>query len=217
MQRIATRESFLVFLSVLSFFGIVFSSFQAYGSSYKSLNFKEVVNKSGLVFEGRVVEKEFKIPEDRNRIYTYVTFEILDIIKGDYNQPTMILRYPGGVMGEMVYAISDMKIPEESEHGIYFVRNLKKRFVHPLTGWSQGHMLIVKDPGGAERITSVEHKPITSIRLETPAARPPQITETDKLAPMVPRGVVTTNRLNIDQALSVTEAKEIIKNLIQGE
>ena len=126
MQKKIT-VSFSHLLAVIGFFSIVFSSFHAYGSSYKSLRIEQVVNGSELVFEGLVVGKEYKIPEDRNRVYTYVTFKILDIVKGHHEGKTITLRYPGGVIGDMVYRVSDMKIPEESEHGIYIVKSLKKR------------------------------------------------------------------------------------------
>lgn len=217
MQKKITRVSFSYFLSVIWFFSIAFSSLHAYGSSYRSLNIEEVVNQSELVFEGRVVEKEFKIPADRNRVYTYVTFEILDIIKGNYSQQIIELRYPGGVMGDMVYTITDMNVPEESEHGIYFVKSLKKRFIHPLTGWSQGQMLVVKDTNGKDRILSSDRKPITAIRPEPLSARSHQTEDIDETAPIVSRGVITSDRLNIDQALSVSRAKEIIENLITVE
>lgn len=216
MQK-KTRVSFSTFLAVIGFFSIVFSSFHAYGSSYKSLKIEQVVNGSELVFEGRVIDKEYKIPEDRNRVYTYVTFEILDIIKGSYDHEIIELRYPGGAIGDMVYRVSDMKIPEESEHGIYFVKSLKKRYVHPLTGWSQGRMLVVKDPGGTERILSADRKPITAIHSGQSVARSPDTNDFDESAPIVSRGVITSDRLNIDQALSVPRAKEILKKFITVE
>lgn len=216
MQR-NTTVSFSYLLAVIGFFSIVFSSFNAYGSSYKSLNIEQVVNGSELVFEGLVIEKEYKIPEDRNRVYTYVTFEILDIVKGHHERKTITLRYPGGVIGDMVYRISDMKIPEESEHGIYFVKSQKKRYVHPLTGWSQGQMLVVKDTGGTERILAADRKPITAIRPESPAARSQGAIEIDESAPIVSRGVITSDLLNIDQALSVSRAKEVLKEFITVE
>ncbi len=212
-----TTVSFSTLLAVIGFFSIVFSSFHAYASSYKSLKIEQVVNGSELVFEGRVIEKEYKIPEDRNRVYTYVSFEILDIVKGTYDREIIVLRYPGGVIGDMVYRVSDMKIPEETEHGIYFVKSLKKRYVHPLTGWSQGQMLVVKDPGGTERILSADRKPITAIRPESPSTRSPEAKEIDESAPIVSKGVITSDRLNIDQALSVSRAKEVLKKFITVE
>ncbi len=44
----------------------------------------EVAQNAEVVFEGRVVSKETRRSARDGRIYTYYTFEILDVIKGPY-------------------------------------------------------------------------------------------------------------------------------------
>ena len=65
-------------------------------------------------------------------------------------------------------SISDMKVPQVGERGIYFVESLERSQVHPLYGWSQGHFIVEMDDTGADRVMTTRKQPVTGLTLDTP-------------------------------------------------
>ena len=107
----------------------------------RSLN--EVFNGSELVFQGRVISKVTRPSPESGNPFTYFTFEIIDIIKGSYGDPSIEIGFMGGQQGGLHLDIADMRMPEIGEEGIYFVETLDEQQVHPLFGWYQGHYLVI--------------------------------------------------------------------------
>lgn len=105
------------------------------------LHFSDVVAKAELVFEGRVRHVEARQTGPR-MIKTLVTFDVLDVMKGQLNESEITLHFTGGRVGQRQLRIADMVIPDVGESGIYFVESLQNNLVHPLVGWSQGHFLV---------------------------------------------------------------------------
>ena len=106
-------------------------------------SFEQVVQGSELIFEGKVISKETRLSTSNDMPFTYFLFEIIDIVIGDYTGSTIELGFMGGLKGDMILEISDMTMPEMGERGIYFVTNQNKLQMHPLSGWHQGHYLVV--------------------------------------------------------------------------
>lgn len=130
----------------------------------------EMAQSSQFVFEGKVLAIEAR-KGGNNRIYTYVTFAIQDIMKGQHIAKNITLRFLGGTVGDLAMVISDMEIPEKGEHGIYFVESLKRNQVNPLYGWQQGHFLVESDKiTGAERVLTNDKQPVTAILSSSSAA-----------------------------------------------
>lgn len=133
-----------------------------YASSVREVSLNEMIQKSQFVFEGTVTAIEAR-ENSKKRIHTYVTFEINEIIKGEYPLKIITLRFVGGTVGAVTMAVSDMRLPQEGERGIYFVESLERLQVHPLYGWSQGHFIVERDATGIERIMTNRRLPITAI------------------------------------------------------
>ena len=136
------------------------------------LSFDEVVGTADLVFEGRVVSVEARATGPRS-IHTFVEFEILDVLKGEYTGARIELSYLGGRVGNRQLEVSDMQLPEAGETGVYFVESSgtpQVRQLHPLVGWSQGHYLIVQDSNGRAHVQSAGHQPIRAVNIAPFAA-----------------------------------------------
>ncbi len=99
-----------------------------------------------VVFEGKVLSEETRLLPANGRPFTYFTFEVTDVIKGSYELPTIEIGYMGGQLGDVIMQVSDMRMPEVGERGIYFVETLSEQQVHPLFGWQQGHYLVITQP-----------------------------------------------------------------------
>lgn len=133
------------------------------------LSFDEVVATAELVFEGRVVAVEARETGPRS-IHTFVEFDVLEVLKGDYTGATIELSYLGGRVGNRQVQISEMQVPVAGETGVYFVESLQDRQLHPLVGWSQGHYLIEHDSNGRAHIQSADHQPIRAVSIAPFAA-----------------------------------------------
>ena len=131
-------------------------------SSVREVSLNEMLQQSQFVFEGTVTAIEAR-ENSQKRIHTYVTFEIKDIIKGEYHSNVITLSFLGGTVGDVTLAVSDMRLPQIGEHGIYFVESLERLQVHPLYGWSQGHFIVERDVTGSERIMTNRRLPITAV------------------------------------------------------
>ena len=118
------------------------------------MSFEEVVQNSELVFEGVVISQETRRSPLNGSPYTYFTFEILDVLKG--NAPAgkyITLGFAGGTIDGKTLVVHDLQMPALSEKGIYFVESLARPLMNPLYGWQQGHYLVEKDATtGVEKV-----------------------------------------------------------------
>lgn len=154
------RRARAVFFSALLLFLAYAAAVPA--TTVKRVTIDEMLAKAELIFEGRVVEHEVKQAANGN-IYTYIHFSINEIIKGDYSEPTLTLRFTGGTAGGLTLSVGDMHMPEVSEKGIYFVESLTGRYANPLLGWSQGHFLLIEDDDGIERVYTSQYQAVTTV------------------------------------------------------
>ena len=136
-----------------------------HGASVLKTTMDEMLTESEFVFEGRVLSVESR-QTDSKRIHTFVTFEIQEIIKGEYPEPTITLRFLGGTVGNLTMAVSDIQIPRDGERGVYFVESLDRNQVHPLYGWSQGHFTVTADDTGTDRMMTAKNQPVTGLSLD---------------------------------------------------
>jgi len=130
----------ILFLSLIaSTFGANFAD----ASTIMKADLDQVAKESELIFEGRAVSKATRPSPTSGKPFTYYTFEIIDIIKGSYSNPTIEMGFMGGTLGDITLEVSDMRMPDIGERGIYFVENIGEQQIHPLFGWQQGHYLVI--------------------------------------------------------------------------
>jgi len=71
-----------------------------------------------------------------NNIWTIVTFELIDVLKGPHVGSEIELGFRGATVGEITDKIGAIHVPKLGGTGIYFVESLSNKQVHPLLGWS---------------------------------------------------------------------------------
>lgn len=186
-----------------------------YAASVRQVAMDEMIQNSRLVFEGKVISLE-SVKTGSRRIHTYVTFSILDVIKGDYSQDTVTLRFLGGTVGNVTMGVSDMKFPGPGEHGIYFVESLEKSQVNPLYGWSQGHFLVEPDQTGMNRVLTRGRAPVTAVVRQRSAE---QVESGTTVVPPLSKGVasgIVAGQNSMEQnALTTDEFKRDLKNIME--
>ena len=133
-----------------------------HATSVVEVTMEEMLHNSALVFEGRVIDVKVREHGDHS-IQTRVTFEVVDVIKGDVKGKKITLGFLGGEMVGRKLSVSNMHMPELYEQGIYFVESPERNLVQPLYGWSQGHLKIETDPAGLERVFTRSGKQVRGI------------------------------------------------------
>jgi len=140
---------------------------QVLATSIRQFSIDELLDKSELVFEGRVLGSRQVTRGEM--IYTYVQFEIIDLIKGGYPGSELELRFLGGTNDKFSLSVAESVIPAPNESGVYFIESTAANLVNPILGWSQGHFLVEYDGNGTARVTTNQHDPVTAV--SEPTAR----------------------------------------------
>ena len=134
-------------------------------TSVRQFTFAELGDHSDLIIEGRVVAAEARADGLGEGIGTYIRIEVLDRLKGPNTGSEVELRFAGGTVAGRSLTISDMRMPEVGEVGIYFVESLLERQVNPLVGWSQGHFVeLIDDQSGLPRVFTPDKRAILGMR-----------------------------------------------------
>jgi hypothetical protein len=175
----------------------------------EQVSMSEVTKASELIFRGRVLEAR-SVRVGDSAIFTRITFQILEVYKGPNAGNRIELDFMGGRLGTLELKVSDMRFPAVGESGVYFVESLKRRQVHPLYGWQQGHFLIDKDSSGVERVRTVYGKPVLSVQPDGPSVNSPSVNSPSE---MVPRGLITAQSTQSGLGLAVAEFKRRIQQI----
>lgn len=187
----------------------------AHGTTLEEMHFDALVDQAELVFEGLVIGRQSQ-QEGAGEISTYVTFRILEVIKGDYPGETIELKFMGGEVNGQVMEVSGMRQPRNGERGIYFVESTTENLINPLLGWSQGHFLVDQDSAGLQVLTPAGDPVLEVLSAAgVPAAirRPPDLLDG---AGITASGVVVDDRPGIrSRGLDPQKFKSRIRELMQ--
>ncbi|MCV6626292.1 MAG: hypothetical protein OIF38_09355 [Cellvibrionaceae bacterium] len=149
------------------FLSILLMSLSAFAQATTILqrSFEDIAKTSEVVFEGEVISIE-TIGDHPKKAATLVTLKVFEVLRGELNEPTITLRYTGGVVNGLRLRIGGMTTPTLGEHGIYFVEKTDGSVIHPLSGWNQGHFL-VKGSGAEKTVHASSGESIRGIKSST--------------------------------------------------
>jgi hypothetical protein len=134
--------------------------------------FDELVKEAQVIFEGRVtdVRSAWVGENETRRIESYITFEVLDPIKGRVSSP-YVLQVTGGTVGEVTMQITDAPTFTKGERAVLFIENNGTQVI-PLVGIMHGSYKLKTDPAsGREVVAKPNGQPMKSVREIGPAAR----------------------------------------------
>lgn len=182
---------------------------QAQASTVQQLDFEEIVHTAELIFQGRVLSVT-PVATSERLIHTHVEFEILDVLKGEYDQVRITLRYLGGRIGSQQLQVADMSLPEPGETGFYFVEALDGNYVHPLVGWAQGHYLLTYAADGSEQVSTAAAQPVQAIQ-----SRPADNPQADdiKLSAGLAGGVMLQRLPLLQKAMTPSEFSQRVREI----
>tara|TARA_B110000503_G_scaffold46576_1_gene75984 strand:- start:9751 stop:10455 length:705 start_codon:yes stop_codon:yes gene_type:complete len=158
------RSSSKAALALISagFLLAAFAVTSAFGTTLLSLSVNSLSEQAEFVFEGEVIAVEAQRSGSRGMVSTFVTFRVIDTLKGDAGAIDIELKFLGGTLNGEVLEVNGSRLPKLGERGVYFVESLSRDLINPLLGWSQGHYLITTN-GGVDSMTTVDAKPIIAV------------------------------------------------------
>jgi len=118
-----------------------------------------------LVFVGTVVDiySEWSDP-DETEIYTYVTFNDIEIVAGEYQDSELTVRFSGGEIWDFKVLYAGVPQFNLGERNLLFLSGNFTE-VCPIVGWIQGNFRIMYDQSvGAQVIHTDDGKPIAGIQ-----------------------------------------------------
>jgi hypothetical protein len=192
-------------------------SISALATTLMGMDIDDVADRAELIFEGEVIDSQAQLDSNSGIINTFVTFRVIDLIKGDFGGNNLELKFAGGELNGEIVEVSGSTLPMMGEAGIYFVESASRDMLNPLLGWSQGHFLI-KSEGGQRRVHTVGDNPVTQIQSVSAiplAIKAPKLLIQNNEG--IAAGVTARSRtLTGNQALSVADFKRQILDLIRN-
>ena len=124
----------------------------------------DLTKEADVVFVGTVIDitSEWADP-DKSRIYTYVAFDNLEIIAGDYQNSSLTVRFSGGEMDDVKILYAGVPQFNLGERNLIFLRGNYIELC-PVVGWIQGRFRVLYDENVGEHVIHTDDgKPIAGI------------------------------------------------------
>jgi len=117
----------------------------AHATVLRPMSAADLTDQAELIFTGIAVERQVATSRDGRYPFTFVTFEVESILKGEVAGDRLTLRFEGGELGEEYIEVIGMP---EFEHGgeyLLFVAD-NGHAISPVVGWGQGKFELVEHP-----------------------------------------------------------------------
>lgn len=168
-------------------------------------SFHELVSQADLVVDGEItsVRSEFAAHEGGRLVYTYVTVEVLEVIKGAAG-PLLELRLLGGTVGDFSMTIDGVPQFRRGDRDILFIVGNGDQFC-PLVAVMHGRYPIVSRAGdGADIVLRTNGAPL----------RAPE--EVQLPLSSVSLGILSRGGNPVSAAMTVAQFKSRIREEVSG-
>lgn len=138
------------------------TSIQAFATTIVYKNFDDLVKEADGIVSGRVASIQSQYNAD-HEIYTFVTFDQLDVLGGSFQGPSLTLRFKGGQVDNNISQIVGSPEFSLNEQVVLFVQGNGQSMV-PVVGWTQGVFRVAQDSSGQQVIHDHEGNRVLGIR-----------------------------------------------------
>ena len=196
-------------------FGLIINTPPVIATTILPVDLQELITEAEIIFTGTVTKVESLWGMD-GRIYTEVTFDDLNIIKGIHPENIIVMELAGGTIDEHHSKVFGMpEFQAGGKHLIFMHGN--RKYICPIVGWSQGKFNIVPDKvTGAEVILDDNNNPVTGVEGSTILKMPqpvekrgesfPGVSEEHGVPPVKAlQAVDTGKRLSIQEFIPIIE------------
>ncbi len=164
----------------------LFSNTKTWACS-EQLSFTEMTQTADLIFIGEVYSMESAFNEQRNMIFTQVTFVQNEVIFSNEKsvqrlKRTIVITYAGGDAEGKRMRVCGMPKFEIGQRYLLFAQDDGKRYFNPIVGESQGFFKVVRDKRlQTDYILTASGHAITSLSIENlTVSKPVQFIENGK-------------------------------------
>jgi hypothetical protein len=147
-----------VFLFLSGFYFI--SNSQTHSAEIKSL-----AEGSDIIITGKVVAQNSVWNEDRTRIFTNVTIQVDEYLKGNNTGSRLIVSHQGGEIGEVGELYSHTPAFNNAEEVLLFIKKDNKDDTFEIYQGENGKLTILRDQNTNEKMTTW-HRDVNSLKLE---------------------------------------------------
>lgn len=126
---------------------------------------KSLAENSDVILEGKVVKQNSSWNQNKTSIYTEVTVEVDEYLKGNRGSKTLVVTTPGGEVGEVGELYSHMPSFSKDEEVLLFVKKDKQGESYKVLNGEEGKLTLHRDKKTGEKVTS-SNKKISTLKKE---------------------------------------------------
>ncbi|MCE1246972.1 MAG: hypothetical protein LWY06_10025 [Firmicutes bacterium] len=160
-----------IIITMAAVIAILFVPVTVLALEAKVMDVDELAKNADIILSGKVIDTtakwEVNPQTGKKNIYTYVTLELIDVVKGKVKGNTYTFRVLGGAIpGERIaQGVVEMPAFKNGRETFLFLHN-DKNLYSPVVGFYQGKFNIEIDPSsGIRKIYTDRGAPVTEFRL----------------------------------------------------
>jgi hypothetical protein len=139
------------------FFYAILITFFIHSESHSQSIQSEIKNLSegaDMIVTGKVVDQKSEWSSDKSKIYTNVTIQVDEFLKGSNNQNRIVITHLGGEVGNVGETYSHVPTFTNDEDVLVFVKkSIKDESLSVFEG-EEGKMILYQDKKTGEKVTS---------------------------------------------------------------
>ena len=130
--------------------GIYYTTF----AQQMAVELKDLSVGADVIITGRVTEQSSSWNDDNTRIYTRVTIQVEEYLKGINNGSSITITYLGGEVGDVGELYSHMPRFEDQEEVLVFLKKDEKNSGYKVFNGENGKISVIDDPKTGEKVTT---------------------------------------------------------------
>lgn len=145
----------------------------ANATTMRPLDLEKLSGQAELIVTGTPVSREVAASRDGRYPFTFVTFKVDEVLKGQVRDRQLVLRFDGGELGGERLVVHGMPELVTGEHYLLFIQG-NGSLACPIVGWWQGHLRFAHEPRSQGTVL-VDHRgqPVSGIAGERWLFAPP--------------------------------------------
>jgi hypothetical protein len=115
---------------------------------------KNLSEGADMIVTGKVVDQKSEWSSDKSKIYTNVTIQVDEFLKGSNNQNRIVIKNLGGEVGNVGETYSHVPTFQDDEEVLLFVKKSTKDESLRVFEGDEGKLTLYKDKKTGEKVTS---------------------------------------------------------------
>lgn len=140
----------IIFCAVLM---ALFLQFEAHSQTMQA-EIKNLSKGADMIVTGKVVDQTSQWNSEKSRIYTNVTIQVDEFLKGTNNQNRIVITHLGGEVGDVGETYSHVPTFKDDEDVLVFVKKSSKDESLSVFQGEEGKLTLYEDKTTGEKITS---------------------------------------------------------------